>query len=803
MFADLVYACRSLRKSPGFTLAAVATLGLGIGANTTVFSLVNAVQFGIPSFYDPATLVDIHEASATRLCSGCSVGTSDPGYRDWLERATSFAAMAPYGEEGFVLSSRGNAERVSGAFVGATLFPILGTKPLLGRAFEPDDDRAGAARVVIISHSLWQRVFGRAASVLGAGVRINGEAATVIGVMPADFVFPEFAELWVPFNTHPHDMQRSTRDFGVVARLKPAVSIRQADIEMQGIARNLEREYPGDQAEWTARVTSLRDDMASDTGSYFWVLLGAVGLVLLATCASLAGLLLARATGRSKEIAVRAALGASRARLIRHLLTESVVIGLLGGAVGLLIALWGVDLAAAGFTREAPRWVHFGIDSRVLAFCFGMSVLTGIVFGAIPAFRASRPQLNESLKEGSQATTSGRGRQRLRAGLVVAELALALVLLNGAGLLIKAFMRVSRVPPTYDIRNLLLANLSFVGPRYDDSTQVLATTNRIVDRLNAMPQIHAAGSHFMFLAGFGASDEKITVDGIPALPEHASPRFAFAITSSYFRTFGLAIERGRDFTANDRMGMPPVAIVNREMARRVWPGQDPLGKRFKLGASDATIPWLTVVGVVANEDGEGTPDQPPVSYAYVPLAQDPGRPIALMVRTASDPLALAPVLQGIVRDVDPDLPVENVRTAEAGQAERFWHVRLYAVFFFGFAVFSLLLATIGIYGIVAQTVVQRSHEIGIRVALGAERGRVLRLILNEGARLAALGLGIGIVGSLILTRLLRSMLFGVNPLDPLVLVPVAVLLFVVALVASWWPARRAMQVDPMLALRTE
>lgn len=803
MLADILYALRSLRKSPGFTLAAVATLALGIGANTTVFSLINAVQFGIPRFRDPETLVDVHETSLTRLCAGCGVGTSDPGYRDWQTRAHSFAAMAAYGEEGFVLSGRGDPERVSGAFVGASLFPILGVSPALGRNFQSEDDRAGAERVAIVSHTLWQSWFAGTASIVGTSVRINGDPVTIIGVMPANFVFPEYADLWVPFETHAHDKSRSTRDFGVVARLKPGVTIAEADAEMKVIARSLEQEYPQDQSEWSAQVVSLRQDMASDTGNYFWVLLGAVGLVLMATCASLAGLLLARAAGQRKEMALRAALGASRPRLIRQLLTESVVIGILGGIGGLLIAVWGIDLAAAGFTREAPKWIQFGVDGRVLAFCFGVSILTGLIFGAAPALRASRPDLNESLKEGSQNTTAGRQRQRLRAGLVVVEFALALVLLNGAGLMIKTFLRLNQPPAGYDSHNLLLAKLEFLGGRYDDSVQVLLATDRILARLNATAAVRAGASNTQFIAGFGASDQKITVEGLSQIPDGASPRFSFAISPDYFKTLGLPLRQGRDFSAQDGPGSPPVAIVNQAMAGKLWPGVSPLGRRIKLGGASSSRPWVTVIGVVADVDGDPRAGESVANYAYVPLAQSPGRPVDLVLRTPGDPISLASTVRSAVKEVDPDEPVEQIRTAESDLDQRFVQIRLFAVFLISFAVFAVLLAAIGIYGIIAQTVSQRTQEIGIRVALGAERSEVLVLIIRNGAKLASLGLLFGVVGALSFTRVMESVLFGAKAVDFKVLIPVVILLFGVALLASWLPARRALEIDPIQALRAE
>lgn len=801
LLQDIRFALRSLVKSPGFTVAAVGILALGIGANTTVFSLVNAIHLRHASFPAADRLVDLQEWSATRLCTGCSVGTSYPTFLDWRAQATSFTGMAAYGEGRFVAVVDGTPTRVGGARVSPALFGTLGVRPALGRDFFPEEEEPGAGPVVILGHDLWNRAFGADSAVIGRVIALNGEAYSVIGVMPGRFQFPEFSDLWIPLRTSDAPADRSARDLGVVARLKPGVSLDQATTEMATIAGRLEQEYPASQKEWSARAVSLREDMASDVGPYFWILMGAVGLVLLVSCANLAGLMLARAARRQREMAIRVAVGAGRGRLVRQLLTESIVVALLGGTAGLLLALWAVDLVSARTAGLVPYWIEFGIDGRVLAFCATATLLTGILFGLAPALRASRPDLHEALKEG--APQGSPGRHRLRVMLVIAEVALALVLLNAAGVMVKAVLRVTEPPAGYDSRGLLQADMEYLGDRFADSGAVAEATGEIVRRLDAAPGVRAAARRTWFIAGFGARDQKIAVEGPPEVPDGASPRFGFAVTPGYFETLGLELVAGRTFEAGDDAGAAPVAVINRTMADAVWPGGSPLGRRIRLGGPGSGLPWVTVVGVVSNETGEPRAGQRPRSDVYMPLAQNPGRPVQFLVRGSRDHDRLAPLLRASIRAVAPDEPVERIQSAEAAIAQQFWPWRAMATMLTAFAVFAVVLAMIGIYGVVAYAVSQRRQEIGVRMALGERRERIVGLIVADGARLVGAGIIVGLIISLMVTRVMRSLLFGSNPVDPAVIAGVALLLAVSATVASWLPALRATRVDPMASLRTE
>jgi putative ABC transport system permease protein len=802
LWRDLRYAMRTLGRSPGFTAVAVASLGLGIGATTTVFSTVSALYLRPLGFTDPDRLVDVHEASVTRLCAGCSVGTSYPSFIDWQREARSFEGMAAYGEDVFVLSEPGDAERVTGGVVSSGFFRVLGVAPLWGRDFRADDDEVGAPGVIVLSHQLFARRFRSDPRVVGQNVKLNGRPVTVIGVMPDGFLFPDFATFWVPLRPFVRgDSDRSARDYGVVARLAVGGTLEDADKEMQVLARQLELAYPESQSEWTARVVKFRSNLTSETGNAFLVLFGAVTLVWLIACANLASLLLARGSDRRREMAIRVALGAGRSRLIRHLLAESLVMSLTAAVLGAMIAMWGVDLVRTSIRTPVPGWIQFVVDSRVLVFCAALGVASGFVFGIVPAFAVSRPNLTEGLKEGTGTSSPGQSRQRARSVLVVMEIALALVLLAGAGLLIKTFLRVNRFP-NVDVDHLLLADLPLVGPTYDDSSNIVATVSTLMTRVAGAPGTRVAAGYTGFIAGFGATDQKIQVEGLPEVSDGASPRFFEAVTHGYFDTYGLRLVRGRGFTTDDRAGAPGVVVINQDMANAIWLGDDPVGHRVKLGA-DPGLPWLTVVGVVTNLDGYPVPDRRAFPYAYVPLSQRPGRPLQIVVRTPFDPMSYAPTLRAEMQAIDPDEPVDNFRTVETEYARRWWDIQFFATFLSTFAGFALLLASIGTYGVVAYAVSQRTREIGIRVALGAARADVMRLVVGQGVQLAVIGTTVGVVGAWATTRLLRGLMVGADPADPIVFVGTSLMLLGVALLATYLPARRAARVSPVEVLRSE
>ena len=798
---DIRFALRGLLRSRLFTIVAVSMLGLGIGANTAVFSLVDAVAFKPLPFADPDRLVDLHEWSATQLCTGCGVGTSYAGFVDWRSRARSVSGMGAYTEVPVSISGTEAAERLTGAVISAGLFEVLGVRPAVGRGFLAAEDRVGAAPAAIIGDDLWKRRFGSDPAIVGRSIRVNGTSHTVVGVMPPRFRFPEFAEVWLPLAPLAQRTSRDDRQYGVVARLRPNVTVQQADAEMRTLGAALAAEHPDTQREWTARAVEFRRDYAGEVTQLYGVMLGAVACVLLIVCANLAGLMLVRGASRQKEIAIRLALGAGRPQLVRQLLAESIILGLVGGAAGLVLATWLVDFAVASLRTAVPFWIDFAVDGRALAFCLIISVATGVVFGLVPALRASRPDVQSTLKQGGHAQTSSIVRNRLRSALVVGELAIALVLLAGAGVLMKSFLRVSARDAGPDIHNVLTGSVEFLDARYADGAQVGAAATQIVDRLARVPGVAAvAMSRVHFVAGFGAADERIVVDGVPSVPDGVSPRFATIVTPSYFSAQRLSRVAGRLLESGDRPGAPLVALINARMARQLWPQESPLGKRLRMGSADS-LPWLTVVGVVGDVGRAGRFS----NQLYVPFAQHPGRPATLFVRgePAGDVRQLAPAVRSEISSIDPDLPVVALKTMEEEHHDRFWPYQMYALFMSGFAGLAILLAAVGLYGLVAYAVAQRTREIGIRMALGADRTDVLRLVTGQGARLVLAGIVAGVIASAGALQILRSMLFGASPVDPGVFALVSLLLALVALVASYIPARRATSVDPMIALRSE
>ncbi|HTJ24304.1 MAG TPA: ABC transporter permease [Gemmatimonadaceae bacterium] len=799
LLSDIRFAIRSLGKSKTFTVVALLSLALGIGVNVTVFSMVNALAFKPLPYIEPDRLVDVSEWSATKLCSGCGVGTSYDGFLDWRSRARSFSAMGAYVERPFNISGAEDAARIGGALVSAEVFDLLGVHPVLGRGFQSDDDRVGAAPVVLISDGLWVSRYGADRRIVGQSIRVNGVAHMVVGVMPPRFKFPEFAELWVPFVPNAAGSPRSSRDFGVVARLEPRVSVAQANAEMATIAKAIEHAYPETQREWTARVSPFRAAFRDAPPELYAAMLGAVTFVLLIICANLAGLLLARGAHRQREIAIRLALGASRRQIVRHLLTESILLAIAGGALGLLVAVWSVDFAVQAIGRQAPFYVQFGIDTSAMSYCAGVSVLAGVMFGLFPALRASALDVHRTLKE-SGATTH---RSRARGLLVVGEIALAMVLLAGAGAMVKSFLTVSAPERGYDERGLLSGDLEFLDARYADLSQARLAQSQIVERLRNVPGVAAAASdRFEFVAGFGRSDQTIRVEGSALVRDGISPRFYHVVSPGYFNTVKLPIVAGRGFTSEDRAGAMPVVIVNRGLAEALWPNESPLGRRVRLGPADS-LPWLTVVGVTADITATGRNGTQYRNYAYVPAEQSPSRRATLLIRPRTDAATLVPAIRAAVRAVDPDLPVQQLQTIEQKQHDNYWPYELFAIAMSLFAGFAVLLAAIGLYGVIAYDTTRRTREIGVRIALGADARHVVSLVASQGGRLVALGVVAGTVGAVVLLRTLQAAFVGTRPVDPVVFALVSTLLALVAMLAIWLPARRAARIDPLEALRAE
>jgi putative ABC transport system permease protein len=800
LIQDLRFALRQLAKSPGFTAVAVLTLGLGIGVNTTVFSCVNALFLRPFPYREPERLVSLRQDNASRGWMGSEV--SYLNFLDWQAQTRSYEAVAAYDGRSFNLSDDQEPERLQGNAVSWNTFRLLGISPLLGRDFREDEDRPGAAAVVILSHVLWQRRFAGDSGVIGRTLRLNGIPHTVIGVLPLPFQFPDDEQLWVPAALAPTS-SRGNHFLQVVGRLKPGVSAREADAELAGIAARLAQQYPDENAGWSASVVPLRTSEVGEYKPVLAIMMGAVAFVLLIACANVANLLLARASARHREIAVRAALGAGRWRIVRQLLTESVLLALGGAGLGLVFALWGLDLIAAAVPSDKPFWMLFTIDTRVLLFTLAVAVGTGILFGLAPALQAGATDLHESLKEGARGSGAGGGarRQRLRSTLVVAEVALSLVLLIGATLMIRSFLQLQQVDIGFERRNLLTLNTYLGGSAYDSTYRRIAFYRQAVDRLATLPgATGAAATDYMPLSGSNNSST-FSVEGRQLAKGELLEASWRAVTAGYVTLMGIPLRSGRDLTTRDFDDSASVAVISETMARRFWPTTDALGKRFKFSGG-TTESWITVVGIARDIRHQRLNEPPPSSF-YLPYPQAPWRGMTLVVRTTDQPAAATRAARDAIHAVDPSLPVFDIETMEEIYRFSMWEQRLYGWMFGIFAVVALVLAAVGLYGVMAYMVTLRTHEIGVRMALGARTADVLRLVVQRGLALAAIGLAIGLVGAFGVTQVLQSLLYGVSPTDPLTFVGIPAALAGVALLASYLPARRAARVDPMLALRTE
>ena len=791
-----VQALRSLRKSPAYSITAILTFGVGIGLTTAAFSLVNGFVLRPLPFPRPAELVTIHETSTTELCPYCSVGASAPIFAEWRLRARSFAALEAAKEEPFsVAGGDGPAVRTGGALVSAGLFPMLGVSPLQGRGLLAEDDRPGAAPVAVIAHEVWRTRFG-GRPIEGQTIRINGVAHAVVGVMPDGFGFPEFARVWLPLGQRSTGWALDDRSLGVYGRLAPGITLAAARDEVAGLAHAAAQEHPATHQAWSATVTGLRDDLAGQESRLFWLLVGMVSVILLIACVNLAGVGLARGAARERELAVRVAIGAGRMDLIRLLMLETTWLAAAGGILGVVLALWAVDLARVLMPEDAPFWLRFDLDGRVFLFCAAATALAAVAAGLLPALRAARPDVVPALKNGTGATRDG----RLRAWLVGAELALTLVLVIAAGLLTRTFARTAAFDPGYDVTGLMAADLGLRADAYGAPDALPRFAHALEDRLSRARGVRSSAvSHNLFLAGFGATDRTLETDAGP-VPAGRSPRFAFAVTPSYFSTLGIAVTAGRPFTDGDRAGGEPVGIVNEIMAARVWPGASPLGQRVTLPDGRS----LVIVGVAANVGGSPLSANPEARPAlYVPFDQMPGRPIAVHVRSATLPLAVGPALVEAVAALDANEPVESMQSMEDFFDTWILPSRIAALLVGAVAIVALLLAAIGLYGVVAYTVGQRTREFGIRIAVGATAGQVLGLVLGQAAKVTLAGAAAGLAAAAAATQLMRAILFGTDPLDPMVFAASTMLLAAVMLAAIAGPARRAARVEPLAALRDD
>jgi len=818
MLKDLRFALRQLLKQWGFTAIAVLTLALAIGATTAVLSLVNALLVRPLAYREPQQLVLLVQHFKSQNLERIPV--SPPEFVDYETRAHSFEKLGAFGYTNFNLAGEDKPERISGATVTAGVLPLLGVSPIKGRLFEPEECTLGRDDVVIISARLWQRRFNSDPQIIGTKLLLNGKSFTVVGVMPRSFDFPlqlfnlgnggqfgERAEIWQPLAFTDEQMKaRPSRSFAVVGRLAPGSSVAQAQAEIETINAQMRREHPNNYSQdnsFGGDVLPLPQLAVGGMRPALLILLCAVFLVLLIACANLTTMLLARAAAREREMAIRVALGAGPLRLLKQFLTESVLLALIGGVAGVLLALWGVELLKVIGAQTVPRLSEVNVDFTVLGVTLAIAVGTGLIFGLVPGLASARPELTEALKEGGRSSTQGTGRNRLRNGLVIAEVALALVLLSGTGLLMKSFARLQNVNPGFNPRNALTFEVSLPKIQYPDDPSIVRFNNEAHRRIAALPAVQAAGfSTILPLAGTN-SDSSFAIEGRPSNDNNPSPdEEKRQVSPDYFRALQIPLIKGRFFTDADKADAPPVIVVNQAFANKFWPNQDPLGKRIVMGGMSEHPNWITIVGVVGDVRHFSL-DVDPKPEMYVPFPQDPYFTTIYVVRSNQDAGSLLPAIRREIRAIDSAVPLANVRTFEQVIADSVAPRRIAVVLLGVFAGVAVLLASVGIYGVMSFLVVQRTQEIGVRMALGAQRSDVLKLILGRSLNLISAGAAIGLVVTLMSTGALRALLYNVSEFDAPTFLLVTILLATVALTASYLPAIRATKADPMAALHAE
>jgi putative ABC transport system permease protein len=805
LFRDLRYAFRLLLKNPGFSAIAILTLALGIGANTAIFSVVNGVLLRPLPFRDPGRLVLIAERT-----SYPTISTSYENYLDWRDQSRSFESMEATRGATITLTGAGEPERLNVRMATAGIFPMLGINAQVGRTFLSEEDKPNGAPVVLISDGLWQRRFGGSREIIGRPITLDSQPYTVVGVLPGGFQILQPADVFLPFTpwakTLPEDRNWHPGIFPL-ARLKSGVSLEQASTEMVGITKRLEEQYPLFNTGKSADVVGLQEQLVQNSKPALLLLLAAVSFVLLIACVNVANLLLARAGARGREVAIRTAMGASRARLVRQLLTESVLLSAAGGALGLLMAWAALGPLLKLASDSVPPGIPIGLDRWVLAFTAGVSLLTGIIFGIVPALRTARQDLRESLSDGTRGTTAGPGQHRLRGALVAMEIAFAVLLLVGSGLLLRSFSRLQEISPGFRPDHLFVADLPLSQSTYAQPAQRYEFFDRLVERAKALPGVRsAAAASFLPVSG-GGSVIHFNVKGQPPkTPNDFIAAGYRAISPGYFETLGVPLLQGRLITVSDHERAPPVVVINATMLRTFFHDENPLGRYMQLGATpEQDVPWMEVVGVVGDvRPGLGLEPQ---AEMYLPYRQAdlvlPVFQLSIVLRTAGEPLLQTAALRSALAEIDPNQPLVKVRTMEENIATSVAQPRFRTWLIGVFAGIALVLAAVGVYGVMSYTVTQRTNEIGVRVTLGAQRQEIYRIIVGEGLRFALLGVGVGLAAAFALTRLMQSFLFGVSAYDPMTFAGVAILLILVALAASFFPARRATRVDPMVALRYE
>ena len=799
---DLKHAVRSLVLDRGVTVIVVLCLALGIGINATLFSVVDAILIQSLPFAEADRLVLLDE---TFERGGIRFGdVSYQNLQDWKRQTTAFSAIVALTGRSIALSDGVEPERYAGGVVTWDLFPTLGVPPALGRHFNQDDDRAGAEPVVILSDEVWTRRYHGDRGIIGRSITLDGRPHTVVGVMPPKFNFPENQKVWVPVGPEAEKEPRSRRYLFTIARMKPGVDLARARADVAAMAANLAAQYPVTSEGWSATARPMADGfIPDDVRLVLLTMMGAVTLVLLIACANVANLMLARASGRQREFSVRAALGAGRARMVRQLLTECVLLGLTSAPLGIAIAYLGVWLLDGAVPPgDLPYFIHWEISGRVIAYTIAISALTGLVFGLAPALQAGRLNIQEVLRDGARGSGHSGRRARLRNGLVIAEVALSLVLLVGASLFVRSYLNMKSASPGFETAPLLTLRFFMTGDAYAPADAKSQRVEDIVRRVEGLPGVQSAyASNFVPLGGGGGGGNAI-VDG-RAVPKGEEPFIMFVgITPHLHKTMGLSLLKGRDLTDAEGASRAPVAVINDTMARKLWPNAEAVGARFRLVETEP-VEWFTVIGVAPDIQQFQMDDDPPVAMAYVPYPYGPSANTGVVVRAAANPAGLTAAVRSEIRFADPGLAIFDVRTMEDLRRSGFWQFRLFGFMFGIFGAAALFLAGIGVYGVLSFSVSQRTQEMGVRIALGAQRADVLRLVVRQGVTLAMIGVLVGVAGAFGITRLIASLLYNVTPTDPISFGGVAIFLTAIAFVASYLPARRAMSVDPIVALRNE
>jgi putative ABC transport system permease protein len=818
LWHDLRYGARVLMKNPGISFVVILALALGIGANTAIFSVVNAVLLRPLPYEQSDRLVFLNERNQTMD----EMSISYPNFTDWRNQNHVFEKLAVYNRQSYNLTGAGEAERIVAGQVSADLFPILRVNAALGRVFTNEEDKPGATPVVVLSYGLWQRRFGGQASIINQPITLNAKSYTVIGVMPQNYAYPSRVEMWVPVGQLSGDSTWLSRGnhpglYGV-ARLRPGISMAQAQADMENIAVNLEKQYPDTNAAGRVKMQPLLEVFVSDVRRALWVLTAAVAFVLLIACANIANLLLARASARQKEMAIRSAMGAGRWRIARQLLTESVLLAVVGGTLGLLFARWGIELILYISPDSIPRSREIGLDWQVLVFTVGISLLTGLLFGLVPALQAGVVDVHETLKETGRGTSR---RHWLRSSLVVVEVATTLVLLIGAGLMIRSFYRLQKVNPGFSYEHLTSFTVSLPQKKYQTENQRGEFFTRLLENLRALPGVESTAAASGLPLGNNGWQTSFLVDGRPRPPRSETPLMeACLVTPDYFRAMNIPLKSGRYFTDRDdrsfiagkdlskltederTMAGLNAVIIDQEFAKRYWPNEEAVGKRIKLGDDDSA-PVLTVVGMVGRVKMEGLAQDSHRVQGYFPFAQVLQSGMTVIIKGSADPNQMVAAIRQKVKEIDPDQPIYSVRTMDDIRAESVAPERLNLTLLSIFAGLALVLAIVGIYGVMSYTVTQRTHEIGIRMAIGAQPRDVFKMVIGQGMLLALVGVAFGLVGAFALTRLMATMLFGVEPTDPGTFASITVLLTGVALIACYVPGRRATKVNPVVSLRYE